>query len=267
MIDLREKIRHSATRLIGRLYRIIESQEEVATRSLVDNLHKQEILEKLLEQSKPARLPGSEHLHYLLATPFRYPPLPWGSRFGRCAEAGIFYGSKSIDTVLAEAAYYRLLFLNDMQPSPNIAVTSYHQVFSAKYCADPGVRLQAEPWRTFWPQITHLRDYTFCQDLGNQLRSCGIQGIETFSARALCAGVGGESNNNGLVTERQQGVNVAIFEPEALLKRPPTIEAEVTAEATHSSVHFLIKSGSGLESRRFFSEDFLDAGSLPLPAG
>lgn len=44
MIDLDDKVRELATRLIGRLYRIIESQEEVATRSLVDGLQKQENL-------------------------------------------------------------------------------------------------------------------------------------------------------------------------------------------------------------------------------
>ena len=260
MIDLEGKIRHSATRLIGRLYRIIESQEEVATRSLVDSLQKQEILENLLEQSKPARLPGSEHLHYLLATPFRYPPLPWGSRFGGTAETGIFYGSKTVDTVLSEAAYYRLLFLNDMELAPIGPVTSYHQVFSAKYCADPGVRLQAEGWQEYWPQLTAATEYRFCQQLGAQMRNCGVQGVEAPSARALCAGIA-ELPITGV-----EGINVALFDPQALLRRPPTIEAEVTAESTQDSVSFLVKSGSSVQSRTFHRELFLEFGQLPQPA-
>ncbi|MBY6189161.1 RES family NAD+ phosphorylase [Microbulbifer agarilyticus] len=260
MIDLRDKIRATSSRLIGRLYRIIESQEEVATRSLVDSLQKQGVLENLLEQSKPARLPGSEDLHYLLATPFRYPPLLWGSRFGRTAESGIFYGSKTIATVLSEAAYYRLLFLNDMEVAPARAVTSYHQVFSAKYCAEPGVRLQSEPWRSYWSQLTHPSEYAFCQQLGTQLRECGVRGVESPSARALCAGLSELPVNGG------EGTNVALFEPEALLRRPLTIEAEVTAESSSDSVSFLVKSGSVVDTVSFPRAVFLSSGELPLPA-
>ena len=260
MIDLRDKIRASSTRLIGRLYRIIESQEEVATRSLVDSLQKQEVLENLLEQSKPARLPGSDGLHYLLATPFRYPPLPWGSRFGGAAESGIFYGSKTIPTVLSEAAYYRLLFLNDMETAPAKPVTSYHQVFSAKYCADPGVRLQSAEWEKYWPSLTHPSEYAFCQQLGAQMRECGIRGLETPSARALSAGIYELPVNGG------EGANVALIDPEALLRRPPTIEAEVTAESTAEGVSFLVKSGNGVDSVSFPREAFLTAGELPQPA-
>ncbi|WP_226704430.1 RES family NAD+ phosphorylase [Microbulbifer elongatus] len=260
MIDLRDKIRATSTRLIGRLYRIIESQEEVATRSLVDSLQKQEVLENLLEQSKPARLPGSEHLHYLLATPFRYPPLPWGSRFGGTAESGIFYGSKTVDTVLAEAAYYRLLFLSDMELTPDRPVTSYHQVFSAKYCADPGVRLQSENWQQHWPQLSHPSEYRFCQELGKQLREVGVQGIEAPSARALSAGMA------ELPAIGSAGINVALFDPQALLRRPPTIEAEVTAESTPEGVTFLVKSGNSVQSMSFDGKAFLSSGQLPQPA-
>lgn len=260
MIDLRDKIRATSTRLIGRLYRIIESQEEVATRSLVDSLQKQEVLENLLEQSKPERLPGSEDLHYLLATPFRYPPLPWGSRFGGVAERGIFYGSKTVETLLAEAAYYRLLFLNDMEQAPHKPVTSYHQVFSAKYCADPGVRLQTEHWQQHWPQLTHVSDYDFCQGLGAQLRQVGVQGVEAPSARALSAGI------NELLASGSMGINVALFDPQALLRRPPTIEAEVSAESTPEGVSFLVKSGSSVQSTSFERAVFLSSGQLPQPA-
>ena len=260
MIDLRDKIRQSATRLIGRLYRIIESQEEVATRGLVDSLQKQEILENLLELSKPVRLPGSEDLHYLLATPFRYPPLPWGSRFGGVAESGIFYGSKTIGTVLAEAAYYRLLFISDMEQPPVDPVTSFHQVFSAKYCADPGVRLQSTEWQTHWQQIAHSSEYQFCQQLGAQAREVGVQGLEVPSARALAAGL------VGLPVAGVEGINIALFSPQAFLRRPPTMEAEVTAESSVDGVTFLVKTGSGVESRCFPREQFQTSGQIPQPA-
>ena len=51
----------------------------------------------LAEQAVPRA--GTEDT--LLSTPFRYPPLPYGSRFGRRHEHGIYYGSKRLDTNLA----------------------------------------------------------------------------------------------------------------------------------------------------------------------
>jgi hypothetical protein len=255
-----QRIAAGQVRLLGRLYRIVESQEEIATRSLVGNLQKQEVLENLLEESKPKRPPGSENLHYLLATPFRYPPLPWGSRFGGAAECGIFYGSKTLATVLAEAAYYRLLFVRDMDPPPAQAITSYHQVFSAKYCADPGIRLQAPAWQAEWEKLAHPADYSFCQQFGRQLRSLGILGLEAPSARAIQAGL------SQLPSANSEGINVALFAPEALLKRPPTTEAEVTAETRAESVTFLVKSGEHIETRQFAGEQFQVGGLLPQPA-
>lgn len=58
----------------GRLLRLVESQEEVATTRLVSSLERQAVLEYLLEATKPPRRPGTERLHYLLATPFRSHP-------------------------------------------------------------------------------------------------------------------------------------------------------------------------------------------------
>ncbi|MCD8512620.1 MAG: hypothetical protein LRY63_03860 [Nitrincola sp.] len=70
------------TYLEGEMYRMVESQEQVATMSYVDSLQEQAVLETLLESAKPSypdaiisASMGSE-LHYLLKTPFRYPPLP-----------------------------------------------------------------------------------------------------------------------------------------------------------------------------------------------
>jgi hypothetical protein len=77
--------------IAGTLLRMVESQEQIATNRLVDALDKQQLLEELLEGTKPDYRPGTRHLHYLLATPFRYPPLRHGSRFGRRSEPALFY--------------------------------------------------------------------------------------------------------------------------------------------------------------------------------
>jgi len=89
----------------GTLYRLVESQEQIATLSYVDTLEEQAVLESLIDTIKPPYPEGDAGYHYLLKTPFRYPPLPWGSRFGRTHEPDIFYGGCSIGPTLAESAY------------------------------------------------------------------------------------------------------------------------------------------------------------------
>ena len=69
----------------------MESQEQVATNRLVATLAEQDLLESMLEASKPPLPKGTARLDYLLATPFRYPPLPHGSRFGGRHEPSLFY--------------------------------------------------------------------------------------------------------------------------------------------------------------------------------
>jgi hypothetical protein len=69
------------------------------------------LLEELIDRAKPPERTRGR-MHYLLFTPFRYPPLRHGSRFGTRHERGIRYGSESLRTALAEVAYYRFLFLD-----------------------------------------------------------------------------------------------------------------------------------------------------------
>ncbi|MGC6473126.1 MAG: hypothetical protein ACON5P_00610 [Candidatus Puniceispirillaceae bacterium] len=61
--------------LSGTLYRLLESQSQIATMDYVGNIEEQAVLESLLEDNKPALSDATGRLHYLLKTPFRYPPL------------------------------------------------------------------------------------------------------------------------------------------------------------------------------------------------
>jgi hypothetical protein len=57
---------------------------------LVDTLAEQEIVETLIEVTKPPAPPECEGLHYLLSAPFRYAPYPNSSRFRRtCLTPGV----------------------------------------------------------------------------------------------------------------------------------------------------------------------------------
>ncbi len=81
-------------------------------------------------------------MHYLLTTPFRYPPLKHGSRFANKQGPSLFYGSESIQTTLSESAYYRFLFWSGMVEPPSSAnLTTEHTVFSANYSALSGLDL------------------------------------------------------------------------------------------------------------------------------
>ena len=72
--------------LAGNAWRVVESQSQVATMKLVDDLDEQAILEAELDRSKPAVPASCKGLDYLLATPFRYAPYPHGSRFRRAGQ-------------------------------------------------------------------------------------------------------------------------------------------------------------------------------------
>ena len=54
---------------------------------LTDSLEEQELLENVLERSKPNIPAECKGLHYLLATPFRYTPYPHGRLMHECPVA------------------------------------------------------------------------------------------------------------------------------------------------------------------------------------
>ena len=56
---------------------------------------------------KPPVPAGARTLHYLLFTPFRYPPPPGGSRFRGPNDPGVFYGADEVRTACAELGYWR----------------------------------------------------------------------------------------------------------------------------------------------------------------
>ncbi|PHQ98025.1 MAG: hypothetical protein COB40_01880 [Marinosulfonomonas sp.] len=68
---------------IGRVWRIVEGQHLMSTMALVDSLQEQRLLEDILERSKPAVPTECQHLHYLMAAPFRFGLYPVDSQFRR----------------------------------------------------------------------------------------------------------------------------------------------------------------------------------------
>ncbi|HEX2140052.1 MAG TPA: RES family NAD+ phosphorylase [Woeseiaceae bacterium] len=228
--------------------RLVESQEEVATLGLVDTLSEQRRLERLLEGSKPPLLGGTEHLHYLLAAPFRYPPLTYGSRFGTRQEPGLFYGSLGATALLSEAAYYRFVFWTGMSsPPPSGKLDTQHNVFTVDYRTQQGLRLYAPPFTEFAELLTSRDNYASTQQLGRDMRAAGIEGFEYQSARDAAG-----------------GVNVALYTPRSLASARPKHIASWLAETRAEAVTFSERGSSDVAS--FPIEQFLIAGTLPLPA-
>src|SRR5262249_27617586 len=95
-------------------WRVVEAQHVASTLKLVGSVEEQRLLEEVIDRRKPP-LPKElvrPRFQYLLFTPFRYPPLPHGSRFGTREEPGIWYGADSLRAVFAEKAYYRFVFFS-----------------------------------------------------------------------------------------------------------------------------------------------------------
>lgn len=238
----------TATPISGELIRLVESQEQIATSHLVDDLEKQALLEQLLEQSKPAAFIDTGNLHYLLSTPFRYPPLPWGSRFGSALEPGLFYGSKHLHTTLAEAAFYRFIFWYDMATPPTDKYLTQHTLFAAEYCTDRGLQLQSQPFSAYQAQLTHPQDYTTTQQLGHYMHQFGIEAFEYVSAR-----------------DAEKGLNVALFSPNAFSSEKPTYQQDWLCETRENTVVYSSSETDGVY--QFGIELFQVDGGLPRPAG
>lgn len=176
--------------LSGILFRLVESQVQVATLDYVDTLEEQELLEEMLETVKPYYPENSASYHYLLKTPFRYPPLKWGSRFGRTYEPGIFYGALSVETTLAESAYYRFIFWFSMEAEPvKDKIRTEHTLFSVEYEVTRGIQLHLAPFDTHQHELTHLSHYLPCQLVGTAMRESGVEAFEYLSARDPLKGV------------------------------------------------------------------------------
>lgn len=237
------------TPLRGRLVRLVESQGQVATLKLVDTLEEQALLEQLLESSKPPLPRSDEPLHYLLHTPFRYPPLRWGSRYGRRHEPSLFYAACRLDTAMAETAFYRFALWHGMAtPPPSGRILSEHSSFEARYQVERGIHLQLPPFAEHRARLTDRSDYRVTQQLGSDMREAGVEAFEFPSARCPL-----------------QGLNVALYAPSAFSERRPRNLTAWLCETTADYVAF--KQAQMADTpRQFPLELFLVDGRLPQPA-
>jgi len=189
----------------GTAWRVVENQHISSSRKLVDNIDEHDLLEAILEESKPRYLPGSEDLHYLLKTPFRYkPPKKYGSRFRRPREkAGVFYCSHNIRTALAEYTYHRLQFFFNSPGTPFPENEETLTAFTIAFSADNGLNLM-EPNLNRDEAHWLSSDYASTHELALNARKADVKLLTYQSCR-----------------DTQSGVNHAILDPSAFKSKAP----------------------------------------------
>jgi hypothetical protein len=163
------------------LWRMVESQHVASTMKLVDSAAEQDVLEILLEHGKPPQPVSTQTLDYLLASPFRYPPYPAGSRFRSSTDPGVFYGAHSMRTAAAELGYWRWRFLLD-SPALQQVGPVLHTAFRTKVDAS-AIDLREPPLNANAAQWIAPRDYGATQALAREARAAGLQAIVYASVR------------------------------------------------------------------------------------
>lgn len=242
-------------------WRAVEAQHQVSTRKLVGSAAEQELLEDLIESAKPPDR-SAGRLHYLLSTPFRYPPLARGSRFGARHERGIWYGSESIVTAFADVAYYRLVFLEGTRADLG-TVTTPLTAFRVQMRSARGVDLTLPPFDAHRRAIASPVRYTATHELGAAMRAAGVELFRYPSARdtvkqSEAPGVAGH--------DERRGVNVGAFTPDVFGRSKPRDIGNWQCTASRSMVEIAKRDYFGHEVHTFPRERFLVDSKLPAPA-
>lgn len=162
-------------------WRMVEAQHVASTMKIVDDAAEQDVLEQLLESSKPPRPSGVPTLDYLLASPFRYDPRRGGSRFRGATDPGVFYGAQGVRTACAELGYWRWKFLHDAVDLERIEPVA-HTAFRVRLAAvvadlrEPPFAIDLDAWK-------HPTDYGATQAFARVAREARIGGIVYPSVR------------------------------------------------------------------------------------
>jgi hypothetical protein len=148
---------------------------------IVDDAAEQDVLEALLEGSKPPRPEAVAGLDYLLVTPFRYDPRRGGSRFRAVTDPGVFYGAERVRTACAELGYWRWRFLRDAVDLQRLEPVA-HTAFCA-HISTSSVDLRQPPFDVEAPTWAHPADYGATQAFARVARAAEVGAIVYRSVR------------------------------------------------------------------------------------
>ncbi|MEP6835456.1 MAG: RES family NAD+ phosphorylase [Gemmatimonas sp.] len=229
-------------------WRVVEAQHLLSTRKLVDSAAEQVLLEEMIDNAKPRD--GTEgRIHYLLFTPFRYPPLRHGSRFGTRRERGVWYGSEQQQTAFAEVAYYRLLFFEGTRAVLS-TVTATLTAFTVRVRSERAIDLAAKPFNAHRAIIAAPNAYVESQTLGTAMREAGVDFFRYPSAR-----------------DAAPACNIGVFSPAAFHRAKPQKFETWHCIATNELVEFASADFRAHRARHSFERvQFEVGGVLPAPA-
>ena len=196
---------------------------------LVDNLDEQDLLEQLLEETKPSVPPECSQLHYLLFTPFRYSPTTDSeSRFRRKGqEEGVFYSAFEVETAVAEMAFYRMLFFTE-SPATELPDNAHQfTAFTISIKTTRALDLTSPPLSAGIALWTDKQNYGPCLQLADNARAADIDSIISQSVR-----------------DTRQGKNVSILRCRAFAAISPD-------QTKNQTWHIFLKPGRAEATRAF----------------
>ena len=164
------------------VWRGVETQYASSSLQLVDSHAEHDVLELLLEGSKPPLPPAAKGKHFLLFTPFRYTPAH-DSRFRAGGHLGIWYGARELEGACAEVGYWRMRFILDSAGLVQRKITTHHTFFQARV-AGSCIDLMAPPWDAFAHAWKDSTDYAQTHRVANAAEAAGVQVIQYESVRA-----------------------------------------------------------------------------------
>jgi hypothetical protein len=152
---------------------------------VVDTLEEQSLLEDIIESSKPplTKQADKSGRHYLFKTPFRYPPLKYGSRFGRQYQPSLFYASHTIKSALYESAFYSFYFMSRTEIPFTGVITNKKTSFTANVVTNNYVDLCLINEPDLQRALQHKSDYSYPHKIGTYMRDKGVEAFSYYSAR------------------------------------------------------------------------------------
>ncbi len=161
----------------------VETQYIAASMKLVDTLDEQELLEQMLESSKPPTSQSAAKKHYLLLSPFRYFP-QHSSRFRPAQQSGIWYGSSTLAGACSEIAYWRMRFIQDSAGLVNDGELLTEHTFYQAAVRGRAINLMDQPWLELSHLWKHRSDYSATHKLAAAAVKASIDWIQYESVRA-----------------------------------------------------------------------------------
>ncbi len=231
---------------VGLCWRVVETQEIAATRSITKSAEDQHRLEELLDMSKPSVPEDCAGLSYLLMTPFRYPPLNYGSRFGSTMERGIFYGSDDLRTAFAETAVYFWLFQSGPTTlGPLDTIRDQRTAFSVRLASNHALDIETLKTFTEFEKLKDPASWHYSQSVGTKLREAGTEFFWYPSARI------------------EGGKNLAVFSPQAFATPEPAQQLHWNVQLSKDSCWF---GSQGYASYEYHRVQFEQEGAIPHPS-